>query len=274
MKEVLFLAILALLVEGFATEATPQLPLASDVIAKLLERAKAVGSETNRTRYVYLKTLETEELDETGKVKSRKEHIYEVSLIGGMPHPRLIRVNGKSFNKEQIQRENERQENTQRTVTSQKRPGRREMVINEDLLNRFHYTVEGREMILGRTAVILSFKPKETRLSEQRIADRVLNKLSGRVWIDEEDSELAKIDLRLTEEVSLWGGFLGSLKELSMVMNRDRLPSGVWFNKNGVFTIQGRKLFSPLRLRARETASKIRPEGELEESYSPAQHGK
>ncbi len=238
----------------------PPLPAAEDVIVKLLDRAKSISSDTNRTRYVYLKTLETEELDDSGRVKSKKEQLYEVKLIGGMPHPRLIRVNGRSLGKEEISKENDSQENTRRSITSQKRPGRREMVISEDLLSRFQYSVEGRELLLGRDTLIVSFKPKATRLPEKRIADRVINKLCGRVWIDEQDFELARIDLRLTEEVTLWGGVLGSLKELSMVMDRDRLPTGVWFNKKGVFTIQGRKLFSSLRMRARETASKIRAE--------------
>ncbi len=242
-----------------STEFQP-LPPSEEVIAKLLHRAKAIASETNSSRYVYLKTLETEELDDSGNVKSKKEQLYEVKLIGGMPHPRLIRVNGRSLDKEGIQKENASQENARRNMVSEKRPGRRDMILSEDLLSRFQYKVEGRETLLGRTTLIVSFKPKEARLPEKKLIDRVLNKLSGRVWVDEQESELAKIDLHLTEEVTLWGGVLGSLKELSMVMDRDRLAEGVWFNKKGVFTIQGRKLFSSLRMRARETASKIHQE--------------
>jgi len=240
--------------------AATDLPSADSVIQKLVSKAKVLSADTNSNRYVYSRTTSTEELDDKGRVKSKKEKVYEVKLIGGMPHPRLVRINDQELSPAQIQRENEKEESAHRRIADERQTNRREMVLTDDLTSRFVFTVIRRERFNDRDALVLSFSPKSENLPEKRIADRVINKLNGTIWVDEQDNELAKVDLQLREEVSLWGGFLGSLKKLSMVMDRDRLPNGTWFNKNSTVVIQGRKLLSSLNIRAREYAYDIRPE--------------
>lgn len=255
------LAVLSLVLAApcFAARAD-DLPSAKVVIDRLINKAAIIAADTNAVRYVYLKTTSQEELDDEGKVRSRKEKVYEVKLIGGMPHPRLIRINGQGLSPAQIQRENDKEEALRRKVADEKSTSRRDMVLTPDLAERFQFTVVRRERVQDRSAIVLTFIPKSGPLPEKRIADRVVNKLSGTIWVDEEDNELAKVDLKLSEEVSLLGGVLGSLRSLTMILERDRLPNGIWFNKDSAVTIKGRKLFTSIYMRARERADGIRPE--------------
>ena len=46
------------------------------------------------------------------------------------------------------------------------------------------------------------------------MVDRLLNRISGTVWIDVEEFEVARADIQLRSEVNLLGGVIGSLKKL------------------------------------------------------------
>jgi len=54
-----------------------------------------------------------------------------------------------------------------------------------------------------------------------------LNRISGTIWIDADEFEIARADVRLGSEVDLLGGVVGSLKKLAYTMTRTRVADGV-----------------------------------------------
>ena len=105
---------------------------------------------------------------------------------------------------------------------------------------------------------MLSFAPKPGA-AEKKIDDRVLNRLAGKLWIDEQEFELAKIEFHLTEKLSIgWGGVLASLQTFAFTLTRIRLADGVWFNQLFSGDIEGRKLLGALRLRIHDRASEFK----------------
>ena len=89
--------------------------------------------------------------------------------------------------------------------------------------------------------------------------DRVLNRISGTVWVDAEEFEIARAELSLGSQVDFLGGVIGCLKKLTFTMTRTRMDSGFWLNTVSVAEFEGRKVFSSLRVRNRSLCSDFQP---------------
>src|SRR2546429_7317687 len=91
-----------------------------------------------------------------------------------------------------------------------------------------------------------------------RIADRLLNRISGTIWIDAEEFEVARAEIRLRSEVTLLGGVIGSLKKLAYTMTRTRIGDGVWFNTFSSGDFEGRKLLDSMRVKTKSQSTNFR----------------
>jgi hypothetical protein len=81
--------------------------------------------------------------------------------------------------------------------------------------------------------------------------DRLLNQLSGTLWIDAEEFEVARAEVSLQSEVNLLGGLIGSLKKLAYTLERTRVAEGVWFSTLANGDFQGRKLLDPTHIKTK-----------------------
>jgi hypothetical protein len=118
------------------------------------------------------------------------------------------------------------------------------------LLNRYHFEIEQRVVVSNRPTLVLTFKPKAGELPSSSIQDRLLNRMAGKIWVDEEEADTAKLQAGLVEPISLgWFGLLGSLSRCDITLERQRLPDGVWVNTKQALFIQCRKLTATTRFR-------------------------
>ena len=129
--------------------------------------------------------------------------------------------------------------------------------LDKSLVDRFVYQVEGRGSVEQRPAFIVSFRPKPTA-SEKSIGDRVLSRLAGTLWVDEQDWEIARLKVGLTADLSLGlFGMVGSIKQMNIDFEQTRLPDGVWVTQKQTFALRGRKIFSSMNYRTVEESSKF-----------------
>jgi hypothetical protein len=110
--------------------------------------------------------------------------------------------------------------------------GKKEDLLNSDLLKRFKLTMVGREMINGRSALVVDFKPVSNDLPVFNIKDRIINSVAGRAWVDEEDFTLEKVDMHLTQKLTLLGGLIGSVSKFTFSFDRERTSDGYWFTRD------------------------------------------
>jgi len=141
-----------------------------------------------------------------------------------------------------------------RQLTGESRQGKgdnRENFLTSDLAARFDFTLIGTTNLSGRTAYQISFQPKNPQLPVRHLVDRLLNELSGTLWIDTEEFEVARAEVSLRSEVNLLGGIIGSLKKLTYTLERTRVADGVWFSTlaNGDFL--GRKLLDATHIKTK-----------------------
>jgi hypothetical protein len=243
-------------------QAAEGLPPVSEVIRRMLERAEAVARDERGTQYAYEKRSVLAHLDATGQAFKSEEKLYHVTLIAGFPFNRLVRIRGRDLTPEELRREQRKEERFQQRFTSQNitnMAARRDAWVTPQLLAKFDFVVQERVVMNDRPTLILTFSPKEGSIQEKVVSDKLLNRMAGTVWIDEQDAEAAKLSVNLTDSVSLgWFGMLGSLSRFDLSLDRKRMPEGVWVNARQILQIQCRKLTSTLRFRSTEESSEFK----------------
>jgi len=105
---------------------------------------------------------------------------------------------------------------------------------------------------------VLSFQPKSADLPVKRKLDRLLNKVSGKVWIDEQDYEISRADLHLAENVSAWGGMLASVRKFLFRLEQTKVDEAVWLPSFVDGYIDGRILIRSLHMRLKQQNSDFR----------------
>ncbi len=231
------------------------------LLRRLVERARAVAQDTNAPVYVYKSVSMYETLDSAGAVRRAKEKIYEVTLRQGMTHNRLVAVDGRSLTDTESGVLSEKEKRWRDTYAGGRGGSvmdRMDHLVNERLMERFAYTAVGRERIRDRDCIVLDFGPRAGALPEDRLIDRVINLLRGRIWVAMDEDEIVRADVRTDGTLRLWGGMLGSLESLRLHLDRDRSPHGVWYLRHTEVTVRARRLFSLVHVRLREIGSDVR----------------
>lgn len=222
------------------------LPPAAEVMQRMLEHAQKVADADETPQYSYEKRSLLENLDATGRTVSSEEKIYQVKLIRGLPFNRLVKVQGRELTPEESRREDAREEKFQKRFVAddrRKMAARKQALVSRELLDHYQFVVKERVMVNNRPTLVVSFKPKDGILPLHSIEDRILNRLSGTLWIDEAEADTARVQANLLESVYLgWLGWLGSLTRCELSLDRQRMPDGMWINSQMTLFIQCRKL--------------------------------
>jgi hypothetical protein len=248
---------IAALAKG-ASQTKSELPDPGAVMEKVIQRSREVARADAANKYAYQKYSIEEELDAAGRPTKTTEEIYDVIPIGGVPFERLVKVQGRDLTEKQVKEQDRKEEEFRKKLSEQnaeRSTATNNDYLNQEIIDRFAFRIEGRTNLLNRPALILSFQPKPAA-PDKKIADKVLKRLAGTLWIDEEESEIAQLKLGLTADLSLgWFGMIGSLKTFDLTLERARLPDGVWVDKKQTLVLGGRKVFSRMHFRAVEESS-------------------
>lgn len=236
---------------------------AAEIISKAVARAERPNTPSEQPDYTYTKLTVTEELDSAGHVKERQEKVYQVSFRGGSSSLKLLEVNGKAPGDADRKKQTENEVNLRQLLGQSKiaRADKRENLLCAELIDRYDFKLMGQIAVNGRMAYKLRFHPKAPELPVHHMIDRLLNRLSGTLWIDADEFELARADIYLGSEVNLLGGIIGSLKRLSFTITRTRLPEGIWFSTSSNGDFEGRKLLDSTRIKTRSQSTNFRPLG-------------
>lgn len=262
-----FLAIVGFLVGArfSANAVTPDDSLNADAImAKAVQRAEAVRSHAVQPAYLYTKHTVTEDMDMRGRVKDRKEKLYQVSVTSGLSSLKLLQMNGQKLSSAELKKQEDKEAAERQKMTDgklgQKGGDVREDFLTADLVAKYRFTLTEEKMLNGRAAYVLNFEPRNG-LTVKTFTDRFANQIAGTVWIDKEDFEIARAEVHLLGEVTLWGGMIGALKHCRYTLERARMPDGAWFNSlsHGIF--EGRKLMESMMIRTRSESSNFHHAG-------------
>jgi hypothetical protein len=240
--------------------AEPQLS-ANEIIQKAVARAQRPEPQQAKSAFAYTKVTLTEEFDASGRVKEHKEKVYQVAFRNGVTEAKLVSVNGKPPGETDRKKQQENDSNARQLLGGPKggKGDNRENFLTPTLVARFDFSLAGQEVINGRPAYRITFTPKNPAPPIHRLADRLADRISGTVWIDAQEFEVAHAELRLGSEVSFLGGVLGTLKKLAYTMTRTRVADGLWLNTFSSGDFEGRKLLDPMRVKTKSQSSNFHP---------------
>jgi hypothetical protein len=229
-----------------------------EIIQKAVERASRSRAKPSSAGYTYTKVNVTEELDSKGKVKERKERVFQVNFRAGTSYVKLLEVNGHAPAEADKKFQAETQSNAHQLFGQPGGGDNRDTFLTPELTARFDYKLIGQCQLNGRTAYQIGFHPKSPEPPARSILDRVLNHVSGTLWIDAEEYEVARIDIQLGSEVDILGGVVGCLRKVAYSMTRVRMADGVWLHSVSIGDFEGRKLLDPMRIKMKSESTNFR----------------
>ena len=241
---------------GFAAAEQP-LPSADQVMQRVLERSQTRAAATNAPAWTYNKLAVMEKLDGKGKVEDRTEKLYRVQIIQGVPVSKLIKVEGRDLTPGELKKENQHDAALQKQVSGRdpkKAVAGREALITTNLAERFQFTALRRETIQGRQTVVITFVAKPIK-GKDSIPDQILNRMAGTLWVDETTAEVARLEVHLTQELSLGlFGVLGTLHGCQMALLSKPMPDGTWLPEKTDMSFSARFVLSNVRFHMEETS--------------------
>ena len=237
------------------------LPDPTTVMNQVVQRSQEMARHDEADQFCYEKRSVQQELDSSGQPTKTTEELYEVVPIGGVPFPRLVKIQGKELTEKQVKEQDRKEAAFRKKAAKQEADpaSTNKGGLDKELIDRFVFQVQKREAFKARPVLVLSFRPKSNPGPEKSIADKVLGRLAGTLWIDEQESEIAQLKVGLTADLSLgWFGMIGSIKQFDLTLERERLPEGVWVDRKQTLVLGGRKVFSTMHYRTEEESTKFR----------------
>ena len=198
------IAILFALLSGSLHAQSKQgLPSPEGIIWKAVERARWANTQKHEGKFTFTQLSVIEKLDNGGAVKEREERVYQAFSIEGTPYYKLIQRNGKPLSDKALKQEQEREREFRQRLAENKRKKDKDkakddddVAFNEELVSKYRFEMVSLEPVNGRPAFLLAFEPKSKKLPVRRSMDRMLNKLAGKLWLDQESYEISKVEDR------------------------------------------------------------------------------
>ena len=250
-------AMLALLARGTSRaagdEAQAPLPDLATFLGEVRERLHT--DDYLLDQYTFLEKQTERQLDSDGGVKSVTSSLYEVypSAEPGKTYRKLVERDGRRLTAEELAKEDEKQETKEakraaslyandpaKRASAESDRRLKETKTIEEIFRIFEFRIAGREEIHGRSAIVLTFEPRENVETSTR-GGKILKKFTGKAWVDEKDRQLVKVEAELTDDLSFGFGILAKLRKGAHAeMLRRKVNDEIWLPAEARFVGHGR----------------------------------
>jgi hypothetical protein len=215
--------------------AQSSLPDAEPFLAAARENMARANRE--QSRYAYKERRTELHTNPFGRLGTGDVVVYDVKP-GPTPtvtFRTLLEKNGKPVTDSKP----ERQERRART-------GGRSSV--DDTVAVLQFVIARREMVDGRSAIVVNFEPRRGVEAETR-EGRLAQAFKGLIWIDEAAREVMRVEATAVDDLSYGFGLLAKLRKGSVVtLTRHRIDEQVWLPTSIKFKGDGRALLALRKL--------------------------
>jgi len=234
------------------------LPKVDDVIKKAVKRSE-VESQNDidfRQKYYFVSSKLTEIRNADGDLKKSDSRISTnfppKAVVAPEPEAKIEASPVLRSPKD------EQMASTGATKAVGRKFDRNQFQFNDDFLGRYDFKLIGREVTNGYNLLILGFAPKKKKLPESGIKDRVINRVAGRVWVDEREYAIKRCNLHLLESISIVGGIVGEAQKFDYSFDRERTEDGFWYVRESSWHLEGREVIVHRKAEHRETVTELR----------------
>ena len=241
-----------------AASSDPSLPTFNSLFQHVLQRAKEEGNNDHAfdAEYRYTRSKITEFRNSAGQLKKREVNIgIHVPATAAPAHTKPAPAPAAAPKPDP--EKNEAVSDTHSNVRGQQ-VKKSDILLNEDLVSRFQFTIVRRELLNGRPAFVVDFVPANKKLPERNLKERFINKAAGRIWIDADDYSLVKADIHLTQQVNVGWGLVGAVWKFHYSFERKRTADGLWFPSRVDWHLEGREVVVNRIVDYHETTGAVR----------------
>jgi hypothetical protein len=113
--------------------------------------------------------------------------------------------------------------------------------IIDDVPNAFDMVIVGREMLNGRSTLVVEFKPKLKPKPRTDIGKVLFPRVDGKAWVDEQDARLERLEVHYLGDVKLGFGLLLNIsKDSEQELEWAKVNDEVWLPSRYEIRIKGR----------------------------------
>ena len=211
-------AIISILVcIGLSCQLSAQQQLSRDqVLQKVVERA--TQNEQERKAYGYDLNMIIHWLNDEGSIRKSEVREYRTNWDDETPQLQLVSINHKQLTEKQLREEQKNREELQKTMPNgskgQSFPSEFPFTWTE-LKSKYDFKMESAD---ANAPYVIGFKPKDIDLPERCRMEKILNHLTGKIWVDD-NFNILKLEGHLANKVSFGFG-LAKVKQLDVVYNQ------------------------------------------------------
>jgi hypothetical protein len=214
-------------------------------LATLLTRAREHSDNSQELAKTYTCKMMVvgDELDSKGNKKGSHSDEYQVFFVNKVEVHQHVAHDGKPLSDSDAKKEQERIDKLTEEIKANKVKSQGGTTIRiSSLLKQAKAGPPIRDMVNGRPALRFDYSgdpnAKATDLPEE-----VMKKLTGTVWIDEQEETIVKITGRLMENFKVGGGLVVNIKSgSSFELETERIHNEVWFTTHLIVHGDGRLL--------------------------------
>jgi hypothetical protein len=212
---------------------------------------KDIENDKRLRDYTYIEREVQNNLDGKGSTKSTEIKTYEILEIYGEQVQRLIEKDDKPLNakdaakeEEKIQkiidkRKNESEDARKKREEKQAKEREDERKFVHEVADAYTFKLVGTELVGGRETWVIDGEPRpgyEPHMKEAKF----LPKFRGRVWVDKDDMQLAKMSVETLDTIS-FGLVVARLhKGTRFTLEQTRINDEVWLPKQVNYKLEAR----------------------------------
>ena len=212
---------------------------------------KDIENDTRQRDYTYTDREVENKLDGKGQTKSTEVRTYEILEIYGEQVRRLIEKDDKPLDTKEAAKEEEKIQkiiDKRKNESDDERRKREQKDIKEredgrkfvrEVADAYDFKLVGTENVGGREAWVIDGEPRpgfEPHMKESKF----LSKFHGRVWIDKQDLQLAKMDIEAIDTVSVGWVLARIHKGTRVMLEQTRVNDEVWLPRHVTFKVDAR----------------------------------
>jgi hypothetical protein len=225
--------------------ATPPATLTNDQIKDLIRKVAENDLENDKRLrdYTYIEREETRKHSKSGAVSSTESKTYDVLQIYGETVQKLVAKNDQPLSAKEAQKEdeklqkiidkrkNESDSDREKRIRKEEKDREEGREFVKEIADAYDFSLVGVDPIDGRPAWVIDATPRPGFVPHRKEA-KFLSKIVGRVWIDQLENQLVKIDARITDTIS-FGLFLARLHEgTRIIYEQARVNDEVWLPRH------------------------------------------
>lgn len=226
---------LGIAMAGHAQSPTPAAsPAAAPIpdVPTLMEQVRAHQRQLDalQENYTFHEIDAIDTLNKDGSVKKTETETYEIFYVNSHEVRRQIQKNGKDLDADQQKKEQERVtkyvEKAQQTPPGQSPNG--EIVISvSKILAVVRVSSPRRELVDNRPTLTFDFTG-DPHAKAHGVAEEAAKRMSGTVWIDEQDRQVRRMVAKLDENLHVGFGMVSLSKGSHLTFDQKLVNNELW----------------------------------------------